>query len=79
MAEETKMCPFCGEEILAVAKKCKHCGEFLDERKINKDNCGDLISNADVNDKWKQRFRAVDFSCLMVGGGNIDLVFGKLL
>ena len=64
MAEETKMCPFCGEEILAVAKKCKHCGEFLDERKINKDNCGDLISNADVNDKWKQRFRAVDFFVL---------------
>lgn len=29
-AEPTKRCPFCGEIILAYAKKCKHCGEFLD-------------------------------------------------
>ena len=28
---QTKPCPFCGEEILAIAKKCKHCGEFLDD------------------------------------------------
>lgn len=27
--EDTKRCPYCGEEILAIAKKCKHCGEFL--------------------------------------------------
>ena len=26
----TKPCPYCGEVILVVAKKCKHCGEFLD-------------------------------------------------
>lgn len=29
-AAETRACPYCGEEILAVALKCKHCGEFLD-------------------------------------------------
>ena len=33
---ETKNCPNCGEEILAVAKKCKHCGEWLDETTIRK-------------------------------------------
>lgn len=28
-AAKTRACPYCGEEILVVAKKCKHCGEFL--------------------------------------------------
>jgi hypothetical protein len=30
---ETKQCPFCGEEVLAIAQKCKHCGEWLAKAK----------------------------------------------
>ena len=31
MSNEIKDCPLCGEEVLAVAKKCKHCGSVIDE------------------------------------------------
>ncbi|WP_311438298.1 zinc ribbon domain-containing protein [Hallella colorans] len=30
--EETKICPHCGSEILATAKKCKHCGNWLEKK-----------------------------------------------
>lgn len=29
--KDHKRCPYCGEEILSVAKKCKHCGEWLNK------------------------------------------------
>lgn len=31
MEKETKICPYCGEEIEITATKCCHCGEMLDK------------------------------------------------
>jgi uncharacterized protein (DUF983 family) len=46
MSEETKKCPFCGEEILAVAVKCKHCGSDLTGKEKSKTdmNTGNIIA-----------------------------------
>ena len=41
---ETKVCPFCGEDINIDASKCKHCGEFLNNKpKKIKDFYGTLL------------------------------------
>ena len=48
--KQTKTCPYCGEEILSVAKKCKHCGEWLESEPkqplkeyINCPVCGEQV------------------------------------
>jgi hypothetical protein len=41
---ETKACPYCHEQILAVAKKCRYCGEYLDAdlRRAHQKSAGNL-------------------------------------
>ena len=48
--KETKLCPYCGKEILAVAKKCRHCGEWLEKKESEKEKkvcpiCGEAIDS----------------------------------
>lgn len=50
MKKDTMECPYCGEEILAVAKKCKHCGEWLKEDKVNNECIDEEEANVDEED-----------------------------
>lgn len=50
-------CPYCGEEILTVAKKCKHCGEWLEDREYEEEEVDTVIedepeSDDDSNWEW---------------------------
>lgn len=54
MQEETKKCPFCGEFILAQAKKCKFCKNWLNDEKDNSDDlksCPYCYEKINVNAK----------------------------
>ena len=48
--EETKRCPYCGEEILAVAKKCKHCGEWIEQKTKAEDQEDSVKEDQTVED-----------------------------
>ena len=46
---ETKNCPLCGKEIMAVAKKCRHCGKWIDSQHISP------ITRENISPRLKQR------------------------
>ena len=59
--EETKLCPFCGQEIKSSAKKCIHCGKWLEKKcpacgewiKIDANKCRYCGEWQGDYEKWK--------------------------
>ena len=65
---ETIKCPYCGEDILATAKKCKHCGEWIKEE----DSSSKTIRAAVEEAKWNDD----NSGALAVQVGIIAIVLG---
>lgn len=75
MSEETKKCPFCGEEILSIAIKCKHCGEFLNKSdNLLQQNQG----NADKPEKtlWEGNPSHLNYLFAYIIGGLLVIAYG---
>lgn len=68
--KETKKCPFCGGEILAVAKKCKHCKQFIEKKENKADEITkdiDTSSNTPaIKDKKNQMIVAITIVAFIV-------------
>jgi TM2 domain-containing membrane protein YozV len=70
-ASDTSQCPFCGEEILRIARKCKHCGEFLDPA-LRAAGSSTYVTHTVVHrePKWSPGVAAV-LSLLIPGAGQM--------
>ena len=78
---QTKNCPYCGEEILAGARKCKHCGEWLEKPdetesvlteeeidKIAEDAVNEVFAEMEEKDEKKRKiWKIVDNALIIIG------------
>jgi hypothetical protein len=51
--DETRKCPFCGEEILVSAVKCKHCHEWLEGGHREEVKTGDVVRTQQTGKTYK--------------------------
>ncbi len=71
MTDKTKICPYCGGEILAIAKKCKHCKHFIDgnsENKVETDvntNSSIPVNSQELLDKFNNKSTIITIVVVM--------------
>ncbi|MDR0973830.1 MAG: zinc ribbon domain-containing protein [Prevotellaceae bacterium] len=65
---ETTKCPFCGEEILATAKKCKHCKSWIVESSTPTQPVKTESNTRPPKKRWKK------MGCAIIGGIFIGII-----
>jgi len=75
MSEETKKCPYCGEEILSVAIKCKHCGESLNKSTASR-QAADMKEGEPEKTLWEGHPSNYYYLFAYIVGGLLILAYG---
>ena len=77
MDKPTKLCPFCGKEILAVAKKCKHCGKWLESAdEVSASSITDVTEEANVPYEASTTNTSIVYVLILLIGALIIIICG---